>query len=106
MRAAAQFNEARADWAKRNARSISSSITNVQNVIVVEPAFTPASAALALCYVLAHVFASAPEAETRDERAAGLPCHRCRLHILLRPEGVMISRQKTRRLCIVRKVSQ
>lgn len=74
--AAALFLEARADWAQRNAGAIGASIAKLQKVIIAEPAFAPAYAALADCYLLAQEFGSmpAPEAFGRAQDAvdAGL----------------------------------
>ena len=55
---AALFLDARADWARRDAASISAAIGKLQDVVAREPGFAPAYAALADCYVLAYEFGS------------------------------------------------
>ena len=55
---AALFLDARADWARRDATSISAAIVKLQDVVAREPDFAPAYAALADCYVLAYEFGS------------------------------------------------
>jgi tetratricopeptide (TPR) repeat protein len=61
--AAALFLEARADWAQRNPASIATAIAKLQQVVIREPGFAPAYAALADCHLLSHEFGSAAPAE-------------------------------------------
>jgi tetratricopeptide (TPR) repeat protein len=56
--AAGLYLEARADWAARRPESIASAIAKLQQVVMLEPGFAPAYAALADSYVLAREFGS------------------------------------------------
>lgn len=60
---AALYLEARSDWAERSPQAIMRAIGKLREVVLREPGFAPAYAALADCYVLAREFGSLADAE-------------------------------------------